>query len=182
MGVATQAGQAVDKLLIVGSYGQGLGYAKLAVSKFRAALTDAVTACRGEVRLIDAAEIHAAVRFELLALWAQRQLRLHGADWNPETRLSYARCIADATDKRNRCLARLKIDEVDPWLQIPQFDAPPEQAAEPAADAGDAAVAQDAAGGAQSDGDGSEHHDGQDAAGDAVDDPGACGPAEGSEP
>lgn len=66
---------------------------------------------KGEVSLMDAANINTAVRWERHALLAQRWLRHNAHEMTHDQRLAYSKEIANASSNRDKALRELGIDK-----------------------------------------------------------------------
>ena len=73
-------------------------------------LEDTVIAARGEVTLVDAANIQTAIRWERHGALALRWLRTQGDQLKPTDQLAFSREIARASTERDKALAALKLD------------------------------------------------------------------------
>lgn len=84
---------------------------------FRRCLEREVIAVHGELDIVHAATLQSVLRWEQVALLAQRWLRTC-PDLSPDQKLAFIRQVATASDSRDRALARLKLQsesENDPW-------------------------------------------------------------------
>lgn len=94
----------------------GCKYIEIAVNSFRRQIEDAVSESVAQSGVMQAALVHSACRHERRAQLAERWLRIN-ADLPLNERLGLLKTISDATDSRDRCLERLRLDvaPVDPW-------------------------------------------------------------------
>lgn len=76
----------------------------------RRQLEDAVVTARGEVTLLDAANIQTAIKWERHGALALRWLRVQGDQLKPTDQLTFSREIARASTERDKALAALKLD------------------------------------------------------------------------
>ena len=76
----------------------------------RRQLEDAVMVARGQVTLLDAANITTAVKWERHGQLALRWLRVSGEKLKPTDQLTFSREIARASTERDKAIALLKLD------------------------------------------------------------------------
>ena len=76
----------------------------------RRQLEDAVIAARGEVTLLDAANIQTALKWERHGALALRWMRIKAGALKPMEQLQFSREIAKASTERDRALAALRLD------------------------------------------------------------------------
>ena len=123
-----------------GMHGSGLPkgceYIQRSCNEFRRALERAVEDARGQVLLLDAANISTAFRHERHCQLAQRWLRIEGDKMSHSDRLAHSREVARASSERDRSIAALKLPAVadaNPWDIVDQPPEKPQEAAtEPA--------------------------------------------------
>lgn len=89
----------------------GCGHIRKAVNDFRRQLEDAILEARGEITLVDAANVSTAFRWEKHAQLAQRWLRLEAESMSPADRLAYSRDVARASAERDKAIAALGLPE-----------------------------------------------------------------------
>jgi hypothetical protein len=82
-------------------------YIEWSLNAIRRRLEDAVLAARGEVGLLDAANIQTCIRWERHSALAQRWLRIKGGELAPMEQLKFSREIAKASTERDKALAAL---------------------------------------------------------------------------
>ena len=93
-------------------------WVKRRLAAFRNCLEDACTAAHGEIDLVRGAGIQTVLRWEQVAILAGRWLREANDELTSETKLNFAKMIAQASENRDRALARLDLGDkrdVDPW-------------------------------------------------------------------
>jgi len=90
---------------------------------FRGVLEDEVTATHGRIGLVHGAIIQTTLRWEMVAVLAQRWLREANDTLSPTEKLAFARQIAMASDSRDRALGRLDLNR-DKAAEISAFYAP----------------------------------------------------------
>ncbi len=115
-----------------GSLPPGASYVRKLRDRLVQALRDAVFAKHGEVDLVAAATIQSIGRHETVALLAQRWLRQRADKMTDADRLTYAKAIADASDKRDRAIRSLDLgrDAGSVWDAI-YSNTPPDAPAAP---------------------------------------------------
>jgi hypothetical protein len=79
------------------------------LNAFRRQLEDQILALRGEITLLDAANIQTAIRWERHGCLAQHWLRKAGTKLKPMDQLNFSREIARASTERDRALERLSL-------------------------------------------------------------------------
>jgi hypothetical protein len=99
--------------LVSGKFPRGCSYVARVLAELRRQLEAAVVAAHGQVSILHAASINSAVRHEGRAILAGRWLRLHAESMSHTERLHYLREVSNASDSRDRCLARLGLDKDD---------------------------------------------------------------------
>jgi len=85
-------------------------HVEIQCNMLRRQLEDAVIAARGEVNLVDAANIQTALKWERHGALALRWLRVSGDKLKPVEQLTFSREIARASTERDKALAALKLD------------------------------------------------------------------------
>jgi len=108
-----------------GMHGSGLPkgceYIQRSCNEFRRALERAVEDARGEVLLLDAANISTAFRHERHCQLVQRWLRIDGDKMSHSDRLAHSREVARASAERDKAIMALKLPEAtdaDPWAVV----------------------------------------------------------------
>jgi hypothetical protein len=105
--------------MAAGALPPGCGHVVKATKALRTSLQNAVMAARGQVSITDAAAINTAIRFERLAMLAQRWLRLSCDTMSHDQRLAYAREVARASAERDKAIRSLKLDaDADPMAAL----------------------------------------------------------------
>jgi hypothetical protein len=89
---------------------KGCKYIEVRLNCFRRQLEDAVIAVKGELGILDSANIQTAIRWERHGMLAQRWLRLQADELKPVEQLTFSREIARASTERDRALALLGLD------------------------------------------------------------------------
>jgi hypothetical protein len=87
----------------------GCQYVENRLNAFRRQLEDQILALRGEITLLDAANIQTAIRWERHGCLAQLWLRMAGTKLKPMDQLNFSREIARASTERDRALERLSL-------------------------------------------------------------------------
>ena len=109
-----------------------------ALGAFRRSLEDAVMVNHNEIRLVDAASISTAMRWERHARLAQKWLTDHFDELTHADRLNYSKAVAQASENRDRAIRSLDIDApaaADAWSTIDAGQhLPPTPAAESTAE------------------------------------------------
>jgi hypothetical protein len=85
-------------------------YIEHQLRSLRRQLEDAVIAARGEVSILDAANIQTAIRWEQHIALARRWLRIRGDKLKPMEQLQMSREMAKGSSERDKALAALKLD------------------------------------------------------------------------
>jgi hypothetical protein len=101
------------RLVSIGKLPKGCSWINSLVAAFRRGLEGCVCEAHGEVDYKAALIIQSACRHEQAALLAQRWLRLSSETMSHGERLTYLQAIAAESDKRDRCIDRLRLT-VDP--------------------------------------------------------------------
>ena len=145
---ALRSGQRVRFGLMIGGGPKATRYVTAKLCKFREALEQAVVSVHGEVSLLHAAAISTALRWERAAALSTKWFREQGDKMDVLDRVALQKAIAEASERRDKAIERLKIErkEADLWASIyaaPLPATPPQpaddtEAAETTADAGDA--------------------------------------------
>jgi len=91
---------------VVGNLPKGCSNIRANVAKFRSLTLDT----HGAVGWKEALFIQSACRHEQAAMLAQRWLRLECKNMSHTERLQYMTAIANESDKRDKCIERLKLD------------------------------------------------------------------------
>lgn len=106
--------------LQIGGSPKGTGYVTVALRQFRQSLENAVVDQHGEVNLTRGALINSACRWERVAALGTRWLRKEGDNLATLDRMRLVTDIAKASDSRDRCIERLKIDAkpADVWAEV----------------------------------------------------------------
>lgn len=113
--------------LKAGKLPDGARYIEYQMNALRRQLEDAVLDARGEVDIVDAANIQTAVKWERHGALALRWLRLEVDGLKPLERLHFSREIARASTERDKAIANLNLASNtvhDAWSVI---DAKPKQ-------------------------------------------------------
>lgn len=97
--------------LVSGALPPGSGYIAKITTSLRNMIEDAVKDLRGEITLVDAANIQTAIRWERHALLAQRWLRKEAATLTADQRLAFSRETARASAERDKCLRALRLEK-----------------------------------------------------------------------
>lgn len=85
-------------------------YIEIRMNTFRRELEDCVIAVKGEIGLIDAANIQTAMKWERHGALALRWLRLQADQLKPTEQLQFSREIAKASTERDKAIALLGLD------------------------------------------------------------------------
>jgi hypothetical protein len=112
-----KSGRGCRNRLAVGKLPKGCSWINSLIGAFRRELERSVLDAHGVLDYKAALIIQSAARHEQAALLAQRWLRLSSENMSHGERLSYLQAIAAESDKRDRCIERLKLD-IDPQTII----------------------------------------------------------------
>ncbi|HEY4259360.1 MAG TPA: hypothetical protein VGM98_04345 [Schlesneria sp.] len=107
--------------LKAGKLPPGCQYIEVRMNLFRRELESAVIAVKGEINLIDAANIQTAMKWERHGALAQRWLTKEADTLKPVERLTFSREIARASTERDRALTALGLDRNqvrDQWAAL----------------------------------------------------------------
>lgn len=96
--------------LKAGALPAGCKHVEHQCNALRRQLEDAVIAIRGEISLVDAANIQTAIKWERHGALALRWLRVKGSGLKPMETLQFSREIAKASTERDKALAALRLD------------------------------------------------------------------------
>jgi len=110
-------------LRTVGMLPKDCSWVRKRLAAFRNLLEVAVTETHGKIGLVHGAIIQTTLRWEMVAVLAQRWLREANDELSPTEKLAFARQIALASDSRDRALGRLDLDR-DKSAEISAFYAP----------------------------------------------------------
>jgi hypothetical protein len=99
--------------------------------QFGKAMRTAIVDARGGMSIVDAALVQSAIRHEKRAALAERWLRVE-PELTLEQRLTLMRESSAATDSRDKCLEKLKLDRADTSSILSQLYQQPPRIAEPA--------------------------------------------------
>ena len=105
-----RSGRRSKRLLTVGKLPRGCSWINTLIGGFRRELEKLVCEAHSTVDYKAALIIQSAARHEQAALLAQRWLRLSSDTMSHTERLTYLQAIASESDKRDRCIDRLKLD------------------------------------------------------------------------
>jgi len=107
--------------LRAGQLPQGAKYIEHRINSLRRQLEDAVLSNRGEIDILNAANINSAIKWERHGLLAQLWLRKEVDQLSPTERLKFSETIAKASDSRDRAIRLLDLDRNvvnDAWALI----------------------------------------------------------------
>lgn len=107
--------------LKAGMLPKGAKYIEHRINGMRRQLEDAVMAVRGEVGILDAANINSAIKWERHGLLAQLWLRKEVDQLSPTERLKFSETIAKASDNRDKAMRMLDLDRNvvnDAWASV----------------------------------------------------------------
>lgn len=92
--------------------------AKLCI--FRDALEQACIAAHGQVGLLHAAAISTALRWERASALSTKWFREHGDEMDVLDRVTLQKSIAEASERRDRAIEKLKLDAkpADVWAEV----------------------------------------------------------------
>jgi hypothetical protein len=104
--------------ITAGRLPRGAAYIKRATDRLRCVLEQETLDVRGQVGVWELLQLNSIVRWERLALLAQRWLR--SEELTIEQKLSLAREIARASTERDKCVEKLGIrrDSQDPYASL----------------------------------------------------------------
>jgi hypothetical protein len=147
---ARRHGQRCRFGLMIGGGPKATRYITAKLCVFREALEQAVIVAHGEVGLLHAAAISTALRWERASALSTKWFRENGDAMTVLDRVALQKSIAEASERRDRALEKLKIDAKpsDLWAAVysqPLPSTPPQppadsKPAEPPPDAADASV------------------------------------------
>ena len=107
---AFKHGRRSERKLVIGDLPEHCERIGGFVQKLRIELETLVASVHGSIGSTADMFIQSACRHEQAALLAQRWLRLDAANMNHGERLAYLQAIASESDKRDKCVERLKLD------------------------------------------------------------------------
>ena len=96
--------------LCCGKVPPGAEYVEHRCNDFRRGLEDLVLQAKGEITLGDAALVDSATKWTRHELLVNRWLRLKEKDLTSDQLLRFSREIAEASDRRDRAISKLKLD------------------------------------------------------------------------
>ena len=108
---AMKHGRRSNRRLTIGALPKGCSWINTLTSNLRRELEALTVDAHGKVTPTHAMFIQSAARHEQAALMAQRWLRIHSTSMNHGERLAYLQAIASESDKRDKCVERLKLDK-----------------------------------------------------------------------
>lgn len=88
----------------------GCQYLENRLNAFRRQLEDLCIQAKGEISMIDAANIQTAMKWERHAGLCERWLRLEGNNLKPADKINFSREIAKASTERDKALKALELD------------------------------------------------------------------------
>jgi hypothetical protein len=89
---------------------KGCGYINNAFRKLRRQLESAVAESHGDITVQDAALVNSAMRHERRVKLCERWLREDYSDLDIDKRMKIQKEISNATDSRDRCIEKLKLN------------------------------------------------------------------------
>jgi hypothetical protein len=105
--------------LRAGQLPKGAKFIEHRMNAMRRQLEDAVIAAKSEISLQDAANIQTCIKWERHGALAQLWLRKKSSELKPNELLNFSREIADASDKRDKAIERLKLDTKSKAFWLP---------------------------------------------------------------
>jgi hypothetical protein len=96
-------------------------YIEIRTNQLRRNLEDAVIAARGEVSLIDAANIQTAIKWERHGCLAQRWLDKKAKELKPMEQLQFSREVAKASTERDKAIAALRLDVQPKPIELTEY-------------------------------------------------------------
>lgn len=114
--------------LLIGTMEAGTGYVTKTLFSFRRAVVDALERQPGRtIGVVEAGLIQSALRWERVALLAQRYLRRESDKLDAAQRLAYLKATAECSSRRDSCLEKLGLQPgkpFDPWSIIDSHGTP----------------------------------------------------------
>lgn len=118
-----------------GKLPKGMQYVEKRVNSLRRQVEAAIIDVKGEITLVDAANVNSILKWERHGMLAMHWLRKEADKLTPSERLKFSEAIAKASDNRDRAIRALgldrdKADNVLDALYTRRLPAPGDQAAE----------------------------------------------------